>query len=477
MQSMPSISRGLADWEAKLDFAALPADVAGATKLRLLDVVGVCAAGRKSTVGTSLEKVSREFLRASGTPTFAPAGATAFPFFNAFANGTLAAALDYDDTHNDTVIHPSSPAVCAVLALAGERPAAGRELLTSIAAGVEACCRIGLAAPGEFHRRGLHPTGVLGVFGSVIAVARYLGLDPMKIQDAIGIAASFGAGIMQAWIDGSDARFCHTGLAASSGILAAQLAAAGVTGPAESLEGKFGIFRTHLQGEVAVNPSIICDGLGHRWESSHISFKPYPTAHVTHSFIQAALHLRRLGAFTEDEIGGIVCPVAEYMIPLVCEPADEKRHPRSVASARTSLAHILAEALVFGEIGPRSFSDERREDPRVRTLAERTEYRIDPDAPGRERFKGWVQIRLRDGRVLERVEEHNLGSPQKPLDEAALRAKFRSNLEGTVSAAEANRIADAILSLDQQDETLQLTTMLSVLNQTSIGSGADPRCR
>ncbi|MBI4573956.1 MAG: MmgE/PrpD family protein [candidate division NC10 bacterium] len=463
---MMSISLGVAGWAANLDFASIPSDIADATKLRILDVVGVCVSGRRSAVGAAIEKVARTYVTASETRAFAPAGATRFPLFNAFANGTLAAALDYDDTHNSTVIHPSSPAICAVLALAGDRPATGRELIASVAAGVEACCRIGMAAPGEFHRRGLHPTGVLGVFASTIAAARFLGLDPVRTQHAIGIAASFGAGIMQAWLDGSDVRFCHTGFAASSGVLAAQLAAAGVTGPTESLEGKFGIFRTHLQGEAAVDPSVICDGIGQRWESRNVSFKPYPTAHVTHSFIDAALHLRRLEAFQSDEIVGIVCPVAEYMVALVCEPAEERRNPRTVGSARISLPHIIAEALVFGEIGPRSFSEERRSDPRVRALAERTAYQIDPDAPGRERYKGWVQIRLRDGRVLERVEEHNLGSPQKPLGEAALREKFLVNVEGVIGAVEAERMADLVLSLDRQDDTLSIITFLSALNPT-----------
>ena len=466
-----SISQQLAAWAAGLDFASIPAEVVELTQLRILDVIGVSVAGRRSPVGAAIEKVARGLSAdAVGSPPFAPAGATAFPLFNAFANGTLAAALDFDDTHNRTVIHPSSPATCAVLALAADRPVAGRELIVAVAAGGEACCRIGLAAPGEFHRRGLHPTGVLGVFASAVAAARLLGLEAARTGHAIGIAASFGAGIMQAWLDGTDARFCHTGLAASSGMLAAQLAAAGVTGPAESLEGQFGVFRTHLQGEAAIDLSVICDGLGRRWESRDVSFKPYPAAHVTHSFIDAALHLRQAEALKSDEIVGIMCPVAAYMVPLVCEPAGEKRAPRTAASARVSLPHILAEALVFGEIGPRSFSEERRSDPRVRALAERTESRPDPDAPGRERYKGWVQIRLRDGRVLERIEEYNRGSPQRPLDAAALREKFRANVEDAIGAGDAERIADAVLSLDRQDNVWPTMQLLSALNDTRRGA-------
>ena len=96
-----------------------------------------------------------------------------------------------------------------------------------------------------------------------------------------------------------------------------QLAAAGVTGPAESLEGKYGVFRTHLQGEAAIDLSVICDGLGQRWESRDVSFKPYPAAHVTHSFIDAALYLRRAAALKIDEIVSIMWPVDAYMVPLV----------------------------------------------------------------------------------------------------------------------------------------------------------------
>lgn len=463
---MTSISQRLADWTAGLDFASVPPDVVTATKMRILDVIGVCVSGRRSTIGAAIERVAGGLSadRAGSLP-FAPAGATAFPLFNAFANGSLAASLDYDDTHNSTVIHPSSPATCAALALAADRPVAGRELIVSVAAGVEACCRIGMAAPGEFHRRGLHPTGILGVFSSAIAAARLLGLDPLQTQHAIGIAASFGAGIMQAWLDGTDARYFHTGFAASSGMLAAQLAAAGITGPAESLEGKFGIFRTHLQGESAFDPSAICEGIGERWESRNVSFKPYPTAQVSHSFIDAALHLRRTEAFQIDEIVSIVCPVAEYMITLVCEPAEEKRAPSTASSARVSLPQTIAEALVFGEIGPDSFSEGRMADPRVRALAERITYRTDPDAPGRGRYKGWVQIRLRDGRVLERIEDYNLGSPQKPLDETALRAKFRVNVRDALSATEADAIADALLSLDRQESVAPTMKLLTALNQ------------
>jgi 2-methylcitrate dehydratase PrpD len=463
---MTTVSAQLASWTSALDYPAIPADLATLTKLRILDVVGVVAAGAAaSSVGAAITTMAGGApAAASPYPPFAPGGPTAFPLFDAFANGALAAALDYEDTHNSTVIHPSSPATCAALALAAHRPATGRALITAVAAGIEGSCRIAVAAPGEFHRRGFHAGGVLGVFASTLAAARLLRLDGVKTGHAIGIAASFGAGIMQSWLDGSETRFCHTGFATSSGLLAAQLAAAGITGPAESLEGKFGIFRTHLQGEAHFEPAAICAALGEQWESRNVSFKPYPTGQVSHSFIDAALHLRRMESFAIEDIEAIVCPVADYMVNLVCEPVAEKRAPRTANAARVSLPQTMAEALIFGEVGPDSFSAARLADPRVRDLAVRVAYRIDADAPPHGRYKGWVQIRLRDGRLLERIETTNLGSPEKPLDEAALRAKFRANVRHALTEPEADAVADAILSLERQENVARTLQLLSTLN-------------
>ena len=76
-----------------------------------------------------------------------------------------------------------------------------------------------------------------------------------------------------------------------------------------------------------------------------------------------------------------------------------------------------------------------------------------------------MQIRLRDGRLLERIEDTNLGSPEKPLDEAALRGKFRSNVRRALNAAEADAVADAVLSLERQENVSETLKLLSALNQ------------
>ncbi|MEI9806255.1 MAG: MmgE/PrpD family protein [Pseudolabrys sp.] len=90
--------------------------------------------------------------------------------------------------------------------------------------GSEICCRIGVGAPGEFHKRGFHPTGVVGAFGAAGGAGKALRLDRPGMISAMGLAASMGSGIMQSWVDGTDARYIHNGHSAMAGLLAAQLA-------------------------------------------------------------------------------------------------------------------------------------------------------------------------------------------------------------------------------------------------------------
>ena len=171
------------------------------------------------------------------------------------------------------------------------------------------------------------------------------------------------------------------------------------------------------------------DDLGGRWESRAISFEPYPTGHVAHAFIDAALQLRAEGVRAED-IERVVCPIAEFMAKLMCEPRTEKLRPATTWHARVSLPVTLAEAFLYGKVDAASFGAERLRDPHILALAERITHVIDVDAPGREQWRGWVQITLKDGSRRERIQPYNWGSVQSSLSQADIDAKFRANAGG-----------------------------------------------
>jgi 2-methylcitrate dehydratase PrpD len=354
----------------------------------------------------------------------------------------------------------SSPSVAAALALAETRRVSGKDLILAVAIGNEIACRVGSVSPGSFHRRGFHPTGLFSPFGIAFAAGRLLGLDEKALACAAGIAGSTAAGLLECWVDGTQSKFLHSGFAAQNGVAAALLAGAGATGPARVFEGRFGLFASHLQDPAVVkNLDRVTAGLGTRWDSRNSSFKPFPSAHVLHPYIDLVLRLRSRYGLRPADIVSIECPVAEFNVSIVCEPVAEKTAPATEAHCRVCLQYTLAEAMVRGELGRSAHADAFRTDPEILALARRVTYRVDPSFPPPGQFKGAVTMTLADGRVLSEVEEYNRGSAENPMTAAELRAKFDDNAGSVLDAAARERLAGAVAVVESMDDAGTLTGM------------------
>ena len=451
-----ALASQVAEWVAGVRFEDLPPDVVESTKLRILDVIGLAFAGAETPFGRSTTAAAVA-MSPPGPCRIFGTGAHVGVTTAAFANAALPQALEFDDTHNESIVHMSSPAVAASLALAETREVSGRELILAIAIANEISCRVGSVASGQFHRRGFHPTGLFAPFGIAFAAGKLLGLDVVKLSYAAGTCGSFSAGLLECWVDGTQTKFLHSGWAAQSGIAAALLADAGVTGPPKVFEGRFGLFASHLQDPaVPRNLDRIVDRLGSYWESRNSSFKPFPTAHVLHPYVSAILRVRQQHGIGPADVVRIVCPVAEFNVSIVCEPVAEKCAPASQAHCRVCLQYTLAEALHTGSLGKNAYGDATRLDPEVLALARKVEYVVDPAFPGPGRFKGAVAVTLTDGRVLTEIEEYNRGSAENPMSEAELRAKFDDNAGGFLSAAQRERLAQEIARTENLPEARTL---------------------
>jgi 2-methylcitrate dehydratase PrpD len=442
------LSSELAAWAARVRFEDLPADVVEATKLRVMDVIGLSLAGAETAFGKSTRDAAVAMSPAGPCSILGfgdPVGVTAA----AFTNGALSQALEYDDTHNESIVHMSSPAVAAALALSEYTDVTGRALITAIALSNEISCRVGSVSSGELHKRGFHPTGLFATFGAAYLAAKLLRLDAEAMARAAGIAGSFASGLLECWVDGTQTKFLHPGWSAQSGITAAILARSGVTGPAQVFEGRWGLFASHVQDANAHRDfARINANLGSHWESRNSSFKPFPSAHVIHPYISAAIRLKKKHNLQTDDIQSVDCPVTGVIVSIVCEPISEKHAPASDSHGRVSLQYSVAEALHAGELGKHAYSDESRRNPQILGLARKVRYHVDPNYPGPGRFKGAVKVTLKDGTQFEEVEEDNRGSAENPMTYAELRAKFDENASGFLSPAERAHLAEQIQHLE-----------------------------
>src|SRR5262245_44737416 len=152
----------------------------------------------------------------------------------AFVNGIAANVLDFDDCTDNLGGHPSSPILPALIALAEEREATGKDLLTAYVAGFETETAIGRGVNFHHYEKGWHPTATLGVFGAGAACARLMALDSSQIAHVLALCASLAAGLKSNL--GSMAKPLHVGHCSRSGLLAARLAAEDFTGNADALE-------------------------------------------------------------------------------------------------------------------------------------------------------------------------------------------------------------------------------------------------
>jgi 2-methylcitrate dehydratase PrpD len=432
---MSTRSRALAEWTLSLRRDDLPPDIVETAQLRLLDTIGIMLAATASPIA----KAARTGALAMGSGASSRIvgfGDRTSAMQAAFVDGTLAHAMDFDDTHDPSLVHPSAAIVPAALAVGEMVGASGTELLLALAAGSEISCRLGCVAPMAFHKRGLHPTGLLTGFGAAMVAGRMMGLDAAQLQAAAGIHGSQAAGLLEAFSDGTWVKTMHPGWAALSGIAAVHLAANGFTGPATVFEGRRGLFAALADAPAGgLDFDELTSGLGREWEYRRSSIKPYPCAQVIQPFVDLALAARRQGLRSEN-IRDISAPIAEQYIGVVAEPRAAKLRPVTPTHARVSLPYCIAAALRLGHCGPTAFSDEIIGDSALLALAARVVTPVDnsPAAPGQLRAR--LIATTVDGQRWEAVQEHHRGSPENPISRVDVEAKFEANTEPLLAPAQ-----------------------------------------
>ena len=458
----PTLVEQLANFAVRCRDEGIPAEVTADAKRRLLDVVGNALAAGGATGVSAVRSVA---LSWGGAPQASVIGGDErFPAAAAaLVNGTLAHALDFDDTHLPSVLHPSSSVVPAALAVGEASGRTGAATLLAIAVGDELNVRLGSVGydPQQrvnlFFEHGLHATSICGALASAATAALLLGLDAAGVADAIGIAASMGAGLLEANRTGGSVKRVHCGWAAHAGVTAAQLAHAGLTGPPTVLEGRFGFFQAYC-GEAATADALV-EGLGERWEVLSVFFKPYPCNHFTHPGIDAALQLRREGVdpgkIEEMELGA---PTA--VLRTIAEPYEEKIRPQSGYHAQFSGPFTIAAALIGGGglgLYLDDFTDERARDPELLELAARVRCLADAecDAIFPLRFPARLRVRMRSGETRELFVPSSRGGPERPLTDEELARKFELNAARALTSG-----VDELRALVERFEHLEAVPQL-----------------
>ncbi|MBW6398847.1 MmgE/PrpD family protein [Roseomonas sp. HJA6] len=400
--------------------------VATVPRTRTAAVAPLATAGMRDAIGCILagaqeetpRRVAAAVTRWGSGPSHVIGSGRALPSpWAALVNGTAAHVLDYDDTFGPLSGHATAVLVPSILALGEEIAADGPALLDALVVGLDVMAAVGRGVNPKHYALGWHATSTIGAIGAAGACARLMNLDARGAQDALSLAVSMAAGTRMQL--GAPAKSLHAGLAAKAGILAATLAAEGVGGAAEALEGQWRfveMFTGRPAPEGVMAPPA--DDAPLAIESDGLAFKAYPTCAATHLSLDALLALRP--HFAPEEVTAI-----ETDLPLVLRRNLMHPDPRTGMEARFSMEYCLAAAATQGALGPADFEGAALVRPPVRALMPRIAMQGLPEPDGAPPPATTVRVRLADGRVLTETRTIRRGSPDNPMSEAELVAKFR----------------------------------------------------
>jgi 2-methylcitrate dehydratase PrpD len=421
----------IAEFASSLAYEAIPENVRDAAMLHVVDTIGVCIAGASpgEESGAAARRLAAQWGGVRGAAVFG-LGSFMRADLAALVNGALAQALEMDDKHGSSLARPGSTVTPAVLAAAEARDLSLKEVITAVVAGYEVMIRLGFVGGDRFLARGYHTSSLLGAFGVSAAIGRLNGCPPEKIVDALGISGTFASGIQESTRTGSTSKILHGGWGAHAGMIAVDLASAGITGPDSVFEGGFGFFNTHLSPiEGALDFDAGSEGLGTRWYLPETAYKPYPCCQLIHAFIEAVKHLlvelRRDGV-APSAIERASCQLAEPGLTLVTQPVARKKAPRTPHEGRFSLYYTVAAALIDGDVSLATFKPQRLKDAQVLALAARVEASEDPDSDYPAHCPAILEIHARGKKYRSHVRYHP-GCPEAPLLRDDVLGKFARN--------------------------------------------------
>lgn len=471
-----TVTRALAEFASTLRYEDLPGEVVREAKRLVLDTIGCGLGGHAVEKGQIAVKLAQ---RQGGVPEATILGVRQkLPAaLAAFANGDLMNALDWN-----ALLPPSHvpPYVLApVLALAEANRRTGKDLITAAVAGMEVAGRVGTSLGGLRATPGGFPLRVWGIssnqLGATAGAAHVLGLDPDRMQHALGLSA-FHAPVpshvkYNYTKEVGYAKFAPSGWMAQGGVVTAVMAEMGYRGDTSFLETERGFWA--MNGAPAWDPARITDRLGEDWVFMNAGYKYWPTCGFYQSPLDAFTWLIDEHKLQPEEIDEVVYQIEKFAgidKYVTTEPNDHVEAAASGPFVMSVAAHRIRR-------GPGWQARSVMDDPSIRSFMKKVRHEVNPrseelrhrdiEVEGRPYLShrpARVVVKAR-GQLFERSVDYanwlSMGVEAcRPTDEG-LAEKFRLNAESVLNAESTDAAVDAILGLERLEDVAGLMETLA----------------
>ncbi|MBL0714925.1 MAG: MmgE/PrpD family protein, partial [Desulfosarcina sp.] len=371
-QEVVAMTKKLARFVTKIDAKDIPAHVFDHAKVAFLDWIAVTLAGKDDPAVKKLLQYS-ETMGGNKQATVLGHGTKTNISHATLINGTASHALDYDDTLEVFLGHPSVTIFPSLLALGEWTGKSGPEFLSAYITGLKVGAVIGACGGMDHYMSGWHATSTLGHFASAAGGAKLMGLDEGQKVNALGIAGTQASGLKRVF--GTMCKPFHAGRSSQAGMLSALLAENGFTSAEDILEGNHGFFHV-LNGKV--NDKVL-GTLGKTWDIENLAQKYHASCHATHSPIEGTLSIMQENRIALEDIASIRIFCSQLSLD-----AAGNNQPRSGLEGKFSISYCVANALNRKKTGIAAFSDVKVNDPEIKEFMKKISVAHTEDFKGLE---------------------------------------------------------------------------------------------
>jgi len=440
------ITQEFASYCNRIKFNDLSDEVIDCAKYRFLDFISVSCRGSIENPSQTIYRFVGEVGKGEGV--IVGTREKAHYLYSALANGTSSHAIEMDDVHNEASLHPGVVVFPSALAAGEMAGASGKRFILGVVLGYEVMIRLGTAlGPENSYKRGFHPTGTCGTFGSSVATSKILGFQEEEILNAMGISGSQAAGSMEYLAQGAWTKPFHAGWAAHSGMVAALLSGKGYKGPSSILEGRDGFLHAYSNG---ADPSRVLEGIGSRFQILQTSVKIHACCRYMHSPIDAVLKILKENNLRPEQVKRVKVGILKAGAPLIAEPIENKYNPQSIVDAQFSMPFGVAAALLYGKAGLKEFQPSTIRSRPVRETMRKVECIVDPelDRTFPRQWRATAEILTEDEKRYSTIVEYPKGDPENPLSWEEMIERFHDLTGQIIKKDQRLKIVEAVKRLD-----------------------------
>ena len=437
METTLGLTRTIARFITQVEPSSIPPECYEQAKVAFLDWFAVLMAGKDEPLVLKLLHYSN-LMGGNPQATILGHGQKTNVIQAALVNGAMSHALDYDDTMAQFQGHPSVTLFPALLALSEWKKKSGFEFLSAYIIGLKVGAVIGACAGLEHYGAGWHATSTIGRLASAAGCARLLGLNEQETVYALGIAGTQASGLKRVF--GTMCKPYHAGKASQVGLESVLLGKEEFTSAEDILEGPDGFFQL-LKGKI--NQKAV-DSLGKTWDTDKLAQKYHASCHGTHSAIEAVLNMVQKDHLTASDIKSITVHTTQTAIAIA-----GKKTPKTGLEGKFSIYYCVANALLRGDTGMQAFTDEKVNDPQIKSLMEKISIVAVPDSSILG-LAAKVEVETLSGKRLQGFNDIMNEIPELETKRKKVQSKFMDLCVPVLGRKQSEEVMKAILILEDR---------------------------